>query len=211
MKRIAAMIVLAAVLLTPSVKAQNVTVPSHADLLFVGDSITAGWLDTGRAIWDREYLPLHAASAGVPGETTRGTQGRIDRLIADRTPRIVVLLIGTNDIGSAEPGMVAAKIGKIVGAITTARPSTRILLLAIFPRGRDASSPYRGFVQQTNAQLARLANGTSVTFLDIGSRFLSPGGTISPATMPDALHLSEAGYAIWADAMGPTLRSLTIP
>ena len=211
MKRIAAMLAIASALLTRSAKAQTVTVPSHADLLFVGDSITAGWLEIGRTIWDREYLALHAASAGVPGETTRGTLARIDRLIADRTPRIVVLLIGTNDIGGAEPATIAENVAKIVAAIATARPSARILLLAIFPRGRDASSPYRSLVQQTNAQLARLANGTSVTFLDIGSRFLSPGGTIGPTTMPDALHLSEAGYAIWADAMRPTLRSLTTP
>ena len=45
-------------------------------------------------------------------------------------------------------------------------------------------------------------------FLDIGSKFLQPDGSILIDDMPDFLHLSEAGYQIWADAIGPKLAEL---
>ena len=37
---------------------------AQRDLLFVGDSITEGWLTEGRATWDREYVPLNLGIGG---------------------------------------------------------------------------------------------------------------------------------------------------
>jgi lysophospholipase L1-like esterase len=44
-----------------------------------------------------------------------------------------------------------------------------------------------------------------VKFMDIGSKFLGPDGTLSRDIMPDLLHPNEKGYQIWADAMEGTL------
>ncbi|MCW0448807.1 hypothetical protein NB706_001641 [Xanthomonas sacchari] len=38
-------------------------------------------------------------------------------------------------------------------------------------------------------------------WLDIGARFLQPDGTLPAALMPDGTHPSEAGYAIWGEAL----------
>ena len=37
---------------------------------------------------------------------------------------------------------------------------------------------------------------------------IESNGSISPSIMPDALHLSEAGYKIWANAIEPRLKEL---
>jgi lysophospholipase L1-like esterase len=42
---------------------------------------------------------------------------------------------------------------------------------------------------------------SAVTYLDIGSQFLEPDGTLPSALMPDGTHPSEAGYRIWAEAL----------
>lgn len=50
--------------------------------------------------------------------------------------------------------------------------------------------------------LAHLGNGDRVRFLDIGAHFLR-NGQIPPEIMPDQLHPSRAGCAIWAETMQP--------
>jgi len=48
----------------------------------------------------------------------------------------------------------------------------------------------------------------TVKFLDIGDKFMEKDGTISKDVMYDALHLTEKGYQIWADAISPKLAEL---
>jgi lysophospholipase L1-like esterase len=48
-----------------------------------------------------------------------------------------------------------------------------------------------------------------VRFLDIGAKFLDADGKIPATVMPDQLHLSPAGYRIWAEAIMPTLERIS--
>ena len=61
---------------------------------------------------------------------------------------------------------------------------------------------------RTNALIKRLAKKDGVTYLDINERFLLPDGTLSKEIMPDLLHPKQKGYAIWAEAIEPSLRTL---
>jgi len=63
-------------------------------------------------------------------------------------------------------------------------------------------------IKRANALLAKLDDGESVRYLDIGPKFLGPDGTIPKAIMPDQLHPSAAGYKIWAEATQPLLSEL---
>jgi beta-glucosidase len=54
---------------------------------------------------------------------------------------------------------------------------------------------------KTNAFVAPLADDKNVFFLDIGPKFLGADGSLSKEIMPDLLHLSPAGYKIWADSI----------
>jgi len=42
-------------------------------------------------------------------------------------------------------------------------------------------------------------------WLDLTARFAGPDGRISEEIMPDGLHPSEKGYAIWAEGLKPFL------
>ena len=46
----------------------------------------------------------------------------------------------------------------------------------------------------------------AITFMDIGSVFLSPDGTLSKDIMPDFLHPNRRGHELWADAIEPVIR-----
>jgi lysophospholipase L1-like esterase len=174
----------------------------HVDLLFLGDSITQGWHDND--VWKRFYGPRNAANFGIGGDRTQHVLWRIQNGELDGIePRVVVLMIGTNNADSATAQEIARGVTAIVEEVRHRLPRTKVLLLGVFPRrDKPAIQPK---IDQVNAFLTRLDDGSHVEFLDIGKAFLEPNGSISREVMPDLLHLSQKGYRIWADAMEPTL------
>jgi hypothetical protein len=108
---------------------------------------------------------------------------------------------------SQSPEETAAGVIAVVTAIRRASPGTKVLLLGILPCGPKPGSPQRAAIEQVNASISRLADD-SVTYLDIGGRFLQPDGTISPIIMTGYVHPTQAGYQIFADAIRNTLQGL---
>ncbi|MFL6620207.1 MAG: GDSL-type esterase/lipase family protein, partial [Povalibacter sp.] len=81
-------------------------------------------------------------------------------------------------------------------------PSSRILLMAIFPRGASPADPIRTPIEATNRLLKqRYESDPVVKVLDVNKQFLAEDKSIPAALMPDQVHPSEAGYKIWADAL----------
>lgn len=176
------------------------------DLLFLGDSITQGWHDN--KIWQRHYGPRKAANYGIGGDRTQHVLWRIQNGEIDGiTPRLVVLMIGTNNAGDDSAEEIAAGIKAIVKTLREKLPASRILLLGVFPRG-EKPNPLREKLDRVNETIAKLSDSSHVTYLDIGKSFLEPDGTLSRVVMPDFLHLSARGYQIWADAIEPTVWQL---
>ena len=186
------------------------------DVLFMGDSITDFWRNRGSNVWNQFYAPRHAANFGISGDRTQHVLWRIDHGELDGIhPKVVVLMIGTNNTGKENDRKtprntvpeVAAGVQAVVNDIRARLPDSKILLLAIFPRG-TLDDPQRAQVALLNTLIAKLDNGKMVTFLDIGPRFLDFDGTLPRRLMPDLLHPNAQGYQIWAEAMGPTLDAL---
>jgi lysophospholipase L1-like esterase len=179
------------------------------DVLFLGDSITQGWADN--AVWKQRYVPRKPANFGIGGDTTQNVLWRIENgSLVGIDPKVVVLLIGTNNLGIHDdsPDDVAKGVGAIVRSIHRRSPGTKVLLLAVFPRDERPGTKFRKAIAAINPQIAKLDDGKTVRFLDIGEKFLAADGTLPKDVMPDALHLSEKGYAIWADAMEPLLAEM---
>ncbi len=177
------------------------------EILFLGDSITQGWEITGRKVWD-EYYEGRALNIGVGGDRTQNLLWRLDNgNIEGVFPHVAVVLIGVNNSGRNSSTEILQGVTAVVAKLREKLPETKILLLGIFPHKADFHHR-RGLTAQVNQVLPRLADGEYVFFLDIGHRFLADDGTISDSIMPDELHLSEAGYRIWAEAMEDTLSAL---
>jgi len=177
----------------------------NVDLLFLGDSITYGWANNGKDVWQRYYGPRHAANFGIGGDRTQHILWRIDNgEIEGLKPKVAVLMIGTNNAGANTADEIADGIKAIVRRLREKLPETKILLLGVFPRSPNPG-PIRDKLNEVNDKIASLGDGKKVIYLDIGKHFLNEDGTISKDIMPDFLHLSPKGYRIWADAMEPTL------
>jgi lysophospholipase L1-like esterase len=178
----------------------------NIDLLFLGDSITQGWHENGT--WQRFYAPRKAANFGIGGDRTEHVLWRIQNGELDGiAPKLTVLLIGTNNLSDHTPDEIAQGVSAIVAEIRRRLPTTKVLLLGVFPRSHRPDA-VRDKIKSVNQKIAGLDDGSRVRFLDIGPSFLSDGGMITREVMPDYLHLTRRGYRIWADAMEPTLWSM---
>lgn len=185
-------------------------------LLFLGDSITAGWEGVPH-IWEHYYGPYQPANFGIGGDQTqhiiwRIAQGELDGI----TPKVVVLLIGTNNCGGFPADQISAGIKKIIRLIHEKIPAAKVLSLGIFPRGPrinadgnpDKWESHMEKIRTINAELAQLDNGDSIRHLDITTSFRGNDGTTPDIIMPDQVHLTPAGYQLWADAMHPLLQEM---
>jgi lysophospholipase L1-like esterase len=177
------------------------------DLLFLGDSITQGW-GGARKTWDRFYGPRKAANFGIGGDRTQHVLWRIQNgELKGIEPKVVVLMIGTNNASDNSADEIAQGVTAIVSELRERLPKTKVLLLAVFPRSQKPS-PVRDKLKLVNEKIAKLDDGSNVHYLDIGKAFLNDDGTISKEIMPDYIHLTPRGYRLWADAMEPTLWSM---
>lgn len=174
------------------------------DLLFIGDSITQAWEGPGKEAWAKHFAPRNAVNLGIGGDRTQHVLWRLDNgNINNIKPKLAVIMIGTNNARSNKSDETAAGVTAIVTKLREKLPETKILLLAIFPRGADNNDMLRQTNAKVNEQIAKLADGKMVEFLDIGQKFLAEDGSLSKDIMPDLLHLSVKGYEIWAEAIEP--------
>ena len=185
------------------------------DILFLGDSITDFWRSRGSNVWNQCYASRHAANFGISGDRTQHLLWRMDNGELDGIkPKVVVLMIGTNNTGKEKDGKprnsvpeTVAGVEAVVQDIRTRLPDSKILLLGVFPRG-TFDDPQRAQVALVNTVIAKLDDGKMIKYLDIGPEFLELDGTLPKSIMPDLLHPNERGYEIWAKAMEPTLAEM---
>lgn len=180
----------------------------HADLIFIGDSITQGWEGNGKASWEKYYAKRNAVNLGISGDRTQHVLWRLNNgNLKKIKPKLAVIMIGTNNLGNSPEEDIAAGIGGIVETLRKKKPKTKILLLAIFPR-EEKPGELRAKSERINQQIAKLNDGKHVFYLDIGPKFTQPDGSLSKDIMPDFLHLSEKGYEIWAQSIEPKVAEL---
>jgi lysophospholipase L1-like esterase len=178
------------------------------DLIFIGDSITQGWEGAGKAVWDKNYANRKAVNLGISGDQTQHVLWRLDNGNIDGiSPKLAVIMIGTNNAGLNTPEEIAEGVTAIVKKLRDKLPTTKILLLAIFPR-EEKPGEVRAKLDKVNGLIAKLADGKMVRFLDIGPKFLEAGGVLPKSIMPDALHPNDKGYEIWAQAIEASVAEL---
>jgi lysophospholipase L1-like esterase len=181
----------------------------NVDLVFIGDSITQGWERAGKSVWDEFYAKRNAVNLGIGGDRTQHVLWRLDHGNIDGIrPKLAVLMIGTNNSGTNTSEQIAAGVKAIVEKLRAKLPQTKVLVLAIFPRGPDKENKNRQVNEGANALIKSLADDQMVFFLDIGPKFLEADGTLSREVMPDLLHLNETSYRTWAESIEPTVKKL---
>lgn len=178
-------------------------------LLMIGDSITHGW-EGHPELWERFFGKYKPLNLGIGGDQTQHVLWRLDHGNIDGlSPKAAVLMIGTNnsngDDYTAEE--ISEGIIAIVNKLRERLPETKVLILAIFPRG-EGPSPQREKNAKASELASKIADDEKVFYLDIGQEFLEEDQTLTKEIMPDLLHLSDKGYEIWGEAIAPKLKEL---
>ena len=187
------------------------TARSGVNIMFLGDSLTMLWEKEGKAVWDTRFAPLKAANYGIGGDSTRQVIWRLENGELDNlAPKLVVLMIGTNNIyndhnSGTDPEIVEG-VAKIIGLIRTKAPSAKILLLGVLPR---QNAFFTNRTTGLNKALSAWAAQNKIPFLDPSAGFLNAEGIINPALYkPDQVHLTAEGYQILGDAIQANVTAL---
>jgi lysophospholipase L1-like esterase len=182
------------------------TTPRPIDLIFDGDSITDGWQGRGIQVWNANFANRRAFDFGISGDRTQHVLWRLDQgQVKGLDPKLIAIMIGTNNIGSHSAEQIAEGVAAIVAKYRDLCPNATILLQAIFPRGETPDNPARLKIKEINKLIAPLGDTRNVIYIDFGDKFLQPDGTMSKEIMPDFLHPSPQGYEIWAEAIKPII------
>lgn len=193
------------------------------DVYFVGDSITRRWGATDYPLllanWRKNFFGWNAGNFGWGADRIQNILWRLaNGELEGVNPKVVVLQAGTNNVddvvmGRAEEEVVADVTKGIEAAVALIRskaPEATVLVTGIFPRNdRMTVMPA---IRRINANLAKMADGGKVRFLNINAKLADAGGVLIEGMMnADKLHPAEKGYQVWAEALKPVLEELLGP
>lgn len=200
----------------------------RVDLYFEGDSITRRWGATDYpeflAHWRESFFGWNAGNFAWGGDTTGNILWRLEDGELDLVnPKVIVLLAGTNNVGTRMPpgrdegeggddekaADIASGIRAILERMQEKAPGATIILMGIFPRNDNIA--VMSTIRKINAIIAGFADGARVRYLDIGDRLADPDGRLFEGMSPDGLHLTRQGYVVWAGALEPLLLELLGP
>jgi len=168
-------------------------------IVFYGDSITDAW--SGQREWREVFAPRGAVNYGISGDQVQHVLWRMQNgEVAGLNPKLIVLKIGTNNLGGHTAREIADGIGAIIRYLRTTLPNTRILLLSIFPRTGEGNYLK---IATINLYIAKLHDGNFVVYQSLFDNMGQDWGTVDSALFPDGLHLSASGYTLWYNIMYP--------
>ncbi len=189
------------------------------DVYFAGDSITRRWGATDYpdllANWRQNFFGWNAGNFGWGADRTQNMLWRLENGELDGVnPKVIVIQAGTNNIGSQPGG--PDKVAEITRGLTAIvdmcrrkAPRATIILTAIFPRNDNMAVMPE--IDQVNANLARLADGRTVRYLNVNDTLADRNGRLVAGMMGDKLHPTLQGYQVWADGLKPILTELLGP
>jgi lysophospholipase L1-like esterase len=185
------------------------------DILLVGDSITQQWgsmLDGKllNAAWQKHFGRYKTVNLGIAGDKTQNVLWRLDHGgVAGLEPRLVVLLIGNNNMFfTHETGVEAAAQGvkACVDNLRAKFPGAPLIAVKIFPAHAPGHTFYED-IRKTNASLdaLHLARDPKVHVVDLWPEMIQADGTLKPELFQsDHTHLTQdGGYELYAARLQP--------
>ena len=176
------------------------------EVVFLGDSITDSWSNErfGGFFPGKGYV-----NRGISGQTTPQMLVRMKPDVLAFSPKVIVLLAGTNDIAGNTGPQTDEDIQRNITAIAELATANgaRMVLASVLPVSAYHVSP--GAPPQTvrrpparintlNTWLKAYAAAHKHVYLDYFSAVADEKGLLRPELSEDDLHPNERGYAIMA-------------
>lgn len=157
-------------------------------------------------------------NCGIGGASSEELLWIVDEAVLLYRPKIVVLMMGTNDLNStamASPKETAMHVKTIIDLIRGNLPDTRILLISTLPSIERLKNKDHIFSVRSNAMVQMIFEKYQEVILDdktellnVYPAFINPDGTAREELYQDALHLNSKGYEVLARLTEPVLQKL---
>jgi lysophospholipase L1-like esterase len=183
-------------------KADQASRPPKKGIVFTGSSSIRLWEGLNRDFPEKKIL-----NRGFGGSETDAVAYFADRIVVPYQPRQVVIYVGDNDLAAGKsPEKVLADFKDLFRRIRRQVPQATITFISIKP------SPSRmkilKEVRETNKLVKGfLASQKKTGYVDVFTPMLQANGKPRPELFrADSLHMTRAGYVIWAAALKPYLK-----
>jgi lysophospholipase L1-like esterase len=161
------------------------------EIVMLGDSLT----ESGN--WHELVPEFRVINRGIAGDTSSGVLDRLEEVIA-RRPKLVFLMIGTNDIGLGVPPETLLRNLREIGARLRGAAIPTVAQSILFRGGWLQAD--NAAIAAVNAEWAAFCAAQGVRFLDLNA--LMAVNNRLPDTMTyDGVHLTAAAYRVWRDAV----------
>ena len=157
----------------------------------------------GVKVWKKELKKYPARlNIGLSGDKVgnilwRITEGKqLDGIKA----KLIILMIGTNNLGRNTPDEIATGIQNILKIIKEKQPGAKVLLLSVLPVSWQMNK--YGLV---NERICKFADDKTVYYLDLAPEFLKKDQKNKTQHLHDGLHPTEEGYRIMANKLIPVI------
>lgn len=174
---------------------------ARGDTVLVGDSLTE------RGEWAELLGDARIKNRGIGGDTAEGVLARIPA-IAKAEPAVIGLMVGVNDLQAGRsPASVLATYERILDAIASEAPATRVVVQSVLPVHPlpSAEGISNAAIGELNDGLRALCERRGLRYVDVATALAGPGGALEARFTRDGVHLDGAGYAAWRDALRPAL------
>lgn len=183
---------------------------SKGEIIFIGDSITDlyhldDYYDLNHKVYNR----------GIGGDTTEGVLKRLDVSLYALKPKVVVLMIGINDINGNKSDGLIERYEEIVKEIKKNLPNTILYCMSILPIN-DTIETYSTISYQknneiiinTNEEIKKITEKYDlVSYLDLFALVNTSEG-LNKDYSDDGLHLNHNGFVIWTNLVKPYLEDI---
>ena len=175
------------------------SMPQEDRVVFFGNSITIGWLNTMPSFFKgKAYV-----NRGIGGQTTPQMLVRFRQDVIDLKPRVVVILAGTNDIaGNTGPISLEEILGNLISMTELARANDiAVVLSSVLPA---SDYPWRPGLKPDvkipalNAMIRNYAEEKDVIYLDYYSAMVNEQHGLDPELAYDGVHPTKEGYEVMA-------------
>jgi len=154
--------------------------------------------------------PFPKAHEGHPGWVIIQITDIIVAAMQTYKPKIITLMIGTNDINAGfNPPDAPNRLGKLVDTILATDPQVLVVVAKLVPTQSDSdNTAFQAYNSAIGDVVAmRIAAGKHVALVDMYAAF---GSGKNKSYLSDNLHPNATGYTVmaqtWFDSIGPLLR-----
>lgn len=170
----------------------------EVDVAFIGDSLTDGY-DL------KKYYPQYVtANRGIGGDTTFGLEQRLQVSLYDLKPKVVVMLIGANNMDS-----MFDNYESILISLKENLPDSKIVLLSLTAMGGEHWGRKNELAAYNNVKIKLYAEKYGFTFIDLFSALYDVEiGEVYEGYTVDGGHFTHEGYVVVTNQITPILERL---